>query len=150
MTTAYEYLRKVEHRLQMIDDEQTQTLPKADEDIESLAIFLGHKDGDEFRTTLLEYLGFVEQNYAGLFEESPDLGAGGTLVFTGEDDHPDTIEYLEKMGFDDGSRVSAIVPCLAPWPLSRNARGTVAPITYRTGTDPSAGTCPHLGTLTRP
>ena len=109
MTTAYEYLRKVEHRLQMIDDEQTQTLPKADEDIESLAIFLGHKDGDEFRTTLLEYLGFVEQNYAGLFEESPDLGAGGTLVFTGEDDHPDTIEYLEKMGFDDGSRVSAIV-----------------------------------------
>ncbi|MEX2617705.1 MAG: bifunctional [glutamine synthetase] adenylyltransferase/[glutamine synthetase]-adenylyl-L-tyrosine phosphorylase [Alphaproteobacteria bacterium] len=109
MVRAYEYLRRVEHRLQMINDEQTQTLPKPDEDIEALAIFLGHRDGADFRETLVEHLRFVESNYAALFEDSPDLGAGGALVFTGGEDHPETVETLEKMGFNDGSRVSAII-----------------------------------------
>lgn len=109
MIRAYEYLRRVEHRLQMINDEQTQTLPKPDEDIEALAVFLGHRDGTDFRETLVGHLRFVESNYAALFEDSPDLGAGGALVFTGGEDHPETVETLEKMGFTDGSRVSAII-----------------------------------------
>jgi glutamate-ammonia-ligase adenylyltransferase len=109
MIAAYEYLRRAEHRLQMVGDEQTQTLPKTDEDIEAFGRFMGHADGTEFRETLLGHLRFVEQNYAALFEDAPDLGGGGALVFTGEDNDPETVEYLEKMGYQDGGKVAAIV-----------------------------------------
>ena len=109
MIAAYEYLRRVEHRLQMIEDEQTHSLPRTDHEIDAVAAFLGHQSGGEFRAVLLGHLAAVERNYAGLFEDAPDLGGGETLVFTGNEDHPETIRNLEKMGFDDGSTVAAIV-----------------------------------------
>ncbi len=109
MIGAYEYLRRVEHRLQMIEDEQTHTLPKSDDGIDAVAVFLGHDGGEDFRTVLLGHLGLVERNYAALFEDSPDLGGGETLVFTGNEDHPETIRSLEAMGFGDGPTVAAIV-----------------------------------------
>ena len=109
MIDAYEYLRRVEHRLQMIEDEQTHSLPKTDAEIDAVAAFLGHDDGQAFRTVLLDHLQIVESNYADLFEGSPDLGGGDTLVFTGNEDHPETIRNLEEMGFDDGTTVAAIV-----------------------------------------
>ena len=109
MIAAYEYLRRVEHRLQMIEDEQTHSLPRTDREIDAVAAFLGHDNGGEFRTVLLGHLAVVERHYAGLFEGAPDLGGGETLVFTGNEDHPETIRNLEEMGFDNGSTVAAIV-----------------------------------------
>ena len=41
MQESYRFLRTVEHRLQMIDDTQTQTLPKDPEKLRHLAVFLG-------------------------------------------------------------------------------------------------------------
>ena len=109
MIAAYEFLRRVEHRLQMIDDKQTHSLPKEDAEIDELATFLGYETGDQFRDDLLLHLGRVEQHYAALFEDSADLGGGGVLVFTGGDDHPETVRNIEKMGFDDGRTVSGII-----------------------------------------
>lgn len=109
MITAYEFLRRVEHRLQMVDDKQTHSLPKEDAEIDQLATFLGYSNGDGFRDDLLLHLGRVERHYANLFEDSADLGGGGALVFTGGDDHPETIRNLEEMGFNDGGTVSGII-----------------------------------------
>ncbi len=109
MIAAYEFLRRVEHRLQMIDDKQTHSLPKDDTEIDRLATFLGYPDGDGFRDDLLLHLGCVERHYADLFEDSADLGGGGALVFTGGDDHPETVRNLEEMGFSDGGTVSGII-----------------------------------------
>ncbi|MFT6580798.1 MAG: glutamate-ammonia-ligase adenylyltransferase [Alphaproteobacteria bacterium] len=106
---AYHFLRGVEHRIQMTDDAQTHDIPQSDENVRNLAIFLGYDDEASFRTALLKYLGQVERRYADLFDDSEDLGAGGALVFTGADEHPDTVKYLEEMGFADGRTVSAIV-----------------------------------------
>ena len=109
LAAAYRYLRHVEHRLQMIEDHQTQTLPPAGPALDQLAKFCGHADTNDFELTLLEHMAKVEDHYAELFEEAPDLGGPSNLVFTGTEDDPGTVASLQQMGFPDGSRVSALV-----------------------------------------
>lgn len=109
MISACEFLRRVEHRLQMIDDKQTHSLPKQDAEVDQLATFLGYSEGDRFREDLLLHLSRVERHYAALFEDSADLGGGGALVFTGGEEHPETVRNLEEMGFADGGTVSGII-----------------------------------------
>jgi glutamate-ammonia-ligase adenylyltransferase len=109
MTEAYGFLRRLEHRLQMINDEQTHDLPRTDEGVTDIATFMGYDTSAAFRDDLLNHLGRVEHHYAHLFEEAPELGAGGALVFTGGENHPDTVKTLEEMGFADGGSISNIV-----------------------------------------
>ncbi|WP_303981816.1 bifunctional [glutamine synthetase] adenylyltransferase/[glutamine synthetase]-adenylyl-L-tyrosine phosphorylase [Dongia mobilis] len=111
LIAAYGYLRKIEHRLQMIDDQQTQTLPDYGPALDRVAVFSGHADTAEFEATLRHHLGRVEDHYAELFEEAPTLGAeeagiAGSLVFTGTDDDPETVRNLESMGFPNGGAVA--------------------------------------------
>ncbi|MDH3229984.1 MAG: bifunctional [glutamine synthetase] adenylyltransferase/[glutamine synthetase]-adenylyl-L-tyrosine phosphorylase [Alphaproteobacteria bacterium] len=109
MSDGYAFLRKLEHRLQMINDEQTHDLPRDDGGVARVAAFMGYANAAAFREALLHHLGRVEHHYARLFEESPELGAGGALVFTGGENHPDTVKTLEEMGFADGGSISNIV-----------------------------------------
>jgi glutamate-ammonia-ligase adenylyltransferase len=109
MEAAYEFLRRLEHRLQMVNDEQTHELPRSDEGINQIAMFMGYANEATFRDDLLHHLGRVEHHYAYLFEEAPELGGGGALVFTGGENHPDTVKTLEEMGFADGGSISNIV-----------------------------------------
>ncbi len=109
MADAYRELRRIEHRLQMINDEQTQTLPSARDDIARLATFLGYESEDDFAATLLNHLRIVEHHYAELFEEAPTLGSSGSLVFTGSEHDPDTLKTLAAMDFADVEAVSTIV-----------------------------------------
>jgi len=109
MIAAYRYLRRVEHRLQMIDDRQTQTLPAAGPDLDLLACFVGHDSTAAFTAELLGHLGRVEDHYAELFEEAPSLGGPGSLVFTGAENDPDTVRTLGEMGFGDGASIAAVI-----------------------------------------
>jgi glutamate-ammonia-ligase adenylyltransferase len=106
---AYRYLRRLEHRLQMVDDQQTQTLPADEDGLARLAAFLGHDDAASFRAELLGELRRVETHYAELFEESPALSTTGNLVFTGGEPEPGTLATLAEMGFADGARVFNLV-----------------------------------------
>jgi glutamate-ammonia-ligase adenylyltransferase len=109
LAAAYRHLRHVEHRLQMIEDQQTQTLPEVGPALDRLAKFCGHKNTNDFEITLLEHMAKVEDHYAELFEEAPDLGGPSNLVFTGTEDDPGTVQSLQQMGFPDGSLVSNFV-----------------------------------------
>lgn len=107
---SYAFLRKVEHRLQMIDDQQTQKLPERPEALEHLAIFLGFADASAFSAELVRHLRRVEEHYAHLFEEAPELGAtAGNLVFTGADHDPETLETIAELGFREPQKVSTII-----------------------------------------
>jgi [glutamine synthetase] adenylyltransferase / [glutamine synthetase]-adenylyl-L-tyrosine phosphorylase len=107
---AYGFLRRVEHRLQMIDDKQTHSVPDDKSGAAALAAFLGCSSLQAFETELLERLRIVESHYAHLFEEAPSLaGPGGNLVFTGTDDDPGTLETLRALGFADPSTAAPIV-----------------------------------------
>lgn len=109
LIACYHYLRRLEHRLQMIDDQQTQTLPKEPGKLEELAVFMGHADTADLSASLVRVLETVERHYAALFEEAPDLSGVGNLVFTGSEDDPGTVETLRGMGFDNPSGVLAAV-----------------------------------------
>jgi [glutamine synthetase] adenylyltransferase / [glutamine synthetase]-adenylyl-L-tyrosine phosphorylase len=109
MTGAYRFLRVIEHRLQMIEDRQTQTLPAAPAELESFGCFAGFESAAAFGETLRRHLGHVEDHYAELFEEAPSLGGPGNLVFTGTDNDPETVKTLGRMGFSDGASVSTVI-----------------------------------------
>ena len=109
MIDAYRFLRRLEHRLQMIDDQQTHSLPDDDAGLQDVAAFLGYPDRESFENELLSHLRAVESHYAELFEESPPLGGTGVLVFTGGEDHPDTLITLAGMGFSDTQTISATI-----------------------------------------
>ena len=107
---AYRFLRRVEHRLQMVDDKQTHTLPEDAAGLAAIATFLGYPDAAAFERDLLQRLRCVEGHYARLFEEAPSLaGPGGNLVFTGTDDDPGTLATLRTLGFKDPSAAAGIV-----------------------------------------
>jgi [glutamine synthetase] adenylyltransferase / [glutamine synthetase]-adenylyl-L-tyrosine phosphorylase len=99
LTAAYVFLRTIEHRLQMLNDEQTQRLPVSESDLNNFALFCGFTPGG-FRKTLLKHLKNVEHHYAHLFESTQDLaGQAGNLIFTGTQDDPETLKTLKQMGF---------------------------------------------------
>ena len=100
LSSAYAYLRAVEHRLQMIADEQTQRLPVEDVDLQAFARFCGYAGRAGFARDLTRHLRAVEKHYALLFENAPKLAnEAGSLVFTGVADDPDTLATLTRLGF---------------------------------------------------
>jgi glutamate-ammonia-ligase adenylyltransferase len=108
LTRDYRYLRTLEHRLQMMEDQQTHTVPAAPEGVAHTACFMGYDDADAFAAQLTGVLENVQGHYARLFEQEAQLSdARGNLVFTGVEDDPGTLETLAKMGFADPAHVSA-------------------------------------------
>jgi len=126
LTEAYLFLRDVEHRIQMVADEQKHTLPDTQEGVENIARMMGFDSYDAFAEALLKRLDIVQGHYARLFESAPELSStGGNLVFTGDDDDPGTIETLATMGYKDPKMVTATI---RGWHFGRYAatRSTVA------------------------
>ena len=107
---AYRYLRMLEHRLQMIEDEQTHIVPKTAEGIAHIACFTGYPDSASFSAALTRQLETVESHYARLFEAAPELtDMAGNLVFTGVEDDPETLKTLAAMGFVEPHHVAAAI-----------------------------------------
>ncbi len=109
LVPAYRFLRRVEHRLQMIDARQTHILPPEGPEFERLAVFLGYPSSAAFGHAMLEVLGTVERHYDQLFKEAPSLAGPGNLVFTGTEDDPGTLETLARLGFGEASQISSTI-----------------------------------------
>ena len=110
LTRAYHYLRMLEHRLQMIEDEQTHTVPKSSEGVAHVSCFMGYDDVDKFRMALTGTLESVQGHYARLFQREAALtDVHGSLVFTGVEDDPETLETLRAMGFGAPSQVAGAI-----------------------------------------
>jgi len=109
LLAAYRFLRGLEHRLQMKDDQQTHTLPPEGPALDALATFLGYETRSGFRSEMFAHLSRVEKHYAKLFEEAPALGGPGNLIFTGVEDDPATLETLRELGFQDPPKIAATV-----------------------------------------
>ena len=105
----YRFLRRLEHRLQMVDDAQTHTLPSERAGIERIAVFLGYGRTDDFVADLSSHLASVERHYAELFEQAPTLAGPGNLVFTGAENDRETLRTLSQLGFAEPTSVSGLV-----------------------------------------
>jgi glutamate-ammonia-ligase adenylyltransferase len=100
LTAAYEFLRRVEHRLQMMADEQTHALPDDNEAVERFAGFLGYESRAAFARDLLGHLNVVQGHYAKLFEGDPAGTAKLPDVdYTAGPDDQRLTEHLASLGF---------------------------------------------------
>lgn len=124
LTAAYLFLRTVEHRLQMVADEQTQRLPDDADTLKRFARFCGFATVKAFSDELTRHARAVQAHYALLFEEGPELAAeAGSLVFTGTSDDPETLETLRRMGFAQPERTAETV---RGWHFGRRSAVTSA------------------------
>jgi glutamate-ammonia-ligase adenylyltransferase len=115
LTAAYDFLRCVEHRLQMMADEQIHALPADAETLERFARFLGFKGRDAFAATLLTHARAVERHYAALFDgASMLLAQRQNLSFPtdAEEAGAETLDRLAQMGF---RRPPDIVAAVQRW-----------------------------------
>ncbi len=110
LSESYRFLRTVEHRLQMVADEQTQRLPDEPHKLARFSRFLGYPDEAAFGEALTARARRVQGHYALLFEAEPDLAAEvGDLVFTGVEDDPETLATLRRLGFRAPERATETV-----------------------------------------
>ncbi len=113
LSEAYVFLRRIEHRLQMVADEQTHEIPDDPARLASFAQFCGYPDVESFSRELTARLETVQRHYAALFEDSPELTAGGVnMVFAGGQDDPATVAALKEMGY---SRPEQVLETVRGW-----------------------------------
>ena len=115
---AYLLLRRVEHRLQMVNDTQTQKLPESDEGLEHIAFFLGLDSAEELVRRIESVAGEVHDLYRTRFnvpEGERDLTAA---ILEGPDEHPDAVAKLAAAGF---TRAPAAIEVLRGWAEGRHA-----------------------------
>ncbi len=125
LCASYDFLRGVEHRIQMLNDEQTHQLPNAPERREAVRVLSGYNDAASFEHDIASVRRRVHGVYSDLFAAEERIsGEAGNLVFTGVDDDPGTVETLSRMGFSDPSH---IIHVFQQWhrgsiPATRSAR----------------------------
>jgi [glutamine synthetase] adenylyltransferase / [glutamine synthetase]-adenylyl-L-tyrosine phosphorylase len=126
LSAAYDFLRRVEHRLQMRNDEQTHTLPADPSALEQFAHFLGFAGRDAFAAHLVAQLRTVERHYVRLFEREPAfLAQQQHLSFATPERERETLDRLAELGFRQPPQVAEAV---ARWrtPLYPALRGEQA------------------------
>lgn len=110
LTEAYRFLRAVEHRIQMVNDEQTHILPAEPEARARVSRLMGFAELEPFEEELRTRLKRVQKHYSALFENEPELASDlGNLVFTGDDDDPETLETLTRLGYKRPKEAGKII-----------------------------------------
>lgn len=110
LTQAYRDLRALEHRAQMIADDQTHKLPESDTDRKRVAALWGEGNLRSFDAAVGKILKGVNLRYGRLFAGEEELSSRfGSLVFTGVEDDPETLATLKRMGFSSPERVAATI-----------------------------------------
>jgi len=110
LTDSYRTLRALEHRAQMIADQQTHKLPEADGERRKIAVLYGAANLRAFDAEIRRLLVQVNRRYGELFAEEENLSSKfGSLVFTGVEDDPETLATLHRMGFSNPPQVAATI-----------------------------------------
>jgi glutamate-ammonia-ligase adenylyltransferase len=110
LAAAYRFLRRVEHRLQMVADEQTHTLPEDVEAVERFACFLGYDGRAAFAKDLLGHLNVVQGHYGKLFEGDPTGTVSlPTMDYSAGPDDARLLEHLTTLGFRNPIAVAKTV-----------------------------------------
>lgn len=103
---AYLFLRRLEHRVQMVADEQTHVLPADATTLNAFAKFAGYASRAALAKDVAHVLTTVQRHYAQLFETAPGAESqAGRLEFASAQDHPETLETLATMGFAEPTQV---------------------------------------------
>jgi len=100
LTDAYIFLRNLEHRLQYLDDKQTQTLPDNDDDQTLIAAAMGCTDYKALRAQLDHHRGKVTYHFESIFDTAQD-DAHPLLLLWHAGDEEKQLVTLRGLGFRD-------------------------------------------------
>ena len=106
---SYRFLRTAEHRLQMIDDQQTQVLPEEKKEFAAFARFMGYGRASGFASALTKHLTRVARHYDAFFADRIKLASDKKLRFPAKADHTGTLAALAALGYQDPQKASATV-----------------------------------------
>jgi len=106
LAEAYDFLRKLEHRIQVFQERQTHVLPQREEDLARLARAMGLDGGDALLEALDRHAESVRASYGRLFrgapEEAPsDVPPDVQALFFPELGEAEAAARLSALGFSD-------------------------------------------------
>jgi glutamate-ammonia-ligase adenylyltransferase len=99
---AYFFLRNLEHRLQYLDDKQTQKLPESAEDRQLIATAMGFANTAEFSAELAMHRGNVQKQFDAIFAESrQEPSTPCADIWSGTISDSEAATQLQALGFSD-------------------------------------------------
>lgn len=102
LRNAYTFLRKLEHRLQYLDDQQTQKLPESPEDRQLIADAMDFPDIDAFNVALQQHRDAVQCHFDEIFAENEKTPAGpSTGIWMRTLSAEEATAQLVSLGFSD-------------------------------------------------
>jgi glutamate-ammonia-ligase adenylyltransferase len=101
LAAAYDFLRRVEHRLQYADDQQTHTLPRGETAREQLGVAMGHAGWAEFMQALDRHRDAVRCHFETVLgEAAPSASVGGNGNWE---------ETLKEQSFADPKELARVI-----------------------------------------
>lgn len=116
LQTAYVFLRNLEHRLQYVDDQQTQTLPTDDSPRLNIAHSMGFTDWTAFYSELNRHRGIVTRHFEEIFlfpEATTDQVHPLNVIWQDIHDTNSVITELDALGFQDPTHTQTLLRSLA-------------------------------------
>ncbi len=114
LADAYDFLRRLEHRIQYLDDAQTQLLPEDAESRAMLAEAMGFADFDALMMALDRHRNKVTRHFEQVFAapQADQTSHPLTAVCCGTADADTTRALLENAGYGEPARVLATLDAL--------------------------------------
>jgi glutamate-ammonia-ligase adenylyltransferase len=107
LRSAYDFLRRLEHRLQYLDDAQTHELPAGREDQGLVAAAMGFDGYAEFMARLDAHRANVSRHFDGVFAGPAQDRHACAPIWNGELDAEAAHERLSALGFADAGATLA-------------------------------------------
>ncbi len=119
LTAAYLFLRRIENRLQMVEDQQTHVIPGEPAELDRVARLSGFADTNAFGDALLARFKNVETHYEALFEKLPEVPSSAPSLVGGADEgSPAALAGLTRLGF---TNPEAAIAAVRAWQSGRYA-----------------------------
>ena len=103
LRAAYDFLRRLEHRLQYLDDAQTHELPEDSDEREKVALAMGFPGHAEFMRRLDAHRERVARHFDGVFAGPAQEGHACAPLWNGALDADAALERLLTLGFADAA-----------------------------------------------
>ncbi|MGC3961828.1 MAG: bifunctional [glutamate--ammonia ligase]-adenylyl-L-tyrosine phosphorylase/[glutamate--ammonia-ligase] adenylyltransferase [Rhodocyclaceae bacterium] len=106
LAEAYEFLRRLEHRIQYMDDAQTHMLPSSSEDRERLAHSMGFADYAALDVVLEAHRARVAAHFEAVFSDPAAGEHELDEAWSGAGDTEPTCAVLERLNYSDASELA--------------------------------------------
>ncbi|HEY9397055.1 MAG TPA: bifunctional [glutamate--ammonia ligase]-adenylyl-L-tyrosine phosphorylase/[glutamate--ammonia-ligase] adenylyltransferase [Burkholderiales bacterium] len=101
LSAAYTFLRRLEHRLQYLDDAQTHRLPTTDEDRALIASSMSYPDWSTFCAELEAHRAAVTHQFEGVFADTDEEKSSFEPIWSGLLSASEAAVQLSHYGFQD-------------------------------------------------